>query len=119
MWVAFNYLDSLGLHDLVRRCLDYYFEKQRDDGFIQTFIGYMLENGSVLLALGEHYRYTRDAAWLTADCAEDIENRRVYFRLPGQRRRRKASVSGFCGARSRIRWTMNRITCSTPMPRRD
>jgi hypothetical protein len=92
MWVAFNYLDSLGLHALVRRCLDYYFEKQQDDGFIQTFTGYMLENGSVLLAVGEHYRYTHDTAWLRGIAPKIIKTVEYLFRC---RAKAKAEGVGF------------------------
>jgi len=56
--------DSLGLHDLARRSLQYFLDKQHDDGFMQNFNNYMLENGAALWCLGEHYRYTRDDRWV-------------------------------------------------------
>jgi hypothetical protein len=59
-----QYFDSIGLHDLARRCIQYFIEKQHDDGFIQNFGGYMLETGCVLWTIGEHWRYTRDDAWI-------------------------------------------------------
>ena len=59
-----NYLDSVGLHEPARRCIAYYLEKQHEDGFIQNFIGYMLETGAALWLMGEHYRCTRDDAWV-------------------------------------------------------
>lgn len=59
-----NYLDSLGLHDISRRCIAYYFEKQHENGFMQNFTGYMLETGCIMWLVGEHYRYTRDNDWL-------------------------------------------------------
>jgi hypothetical protein len=59
-----SYYDSIGWHDVARRCLDFFFCKQRDDGFIQLFSGYMLDTGCFLWAVSEHYRYTRDDAWL-------------------------------------------------------
>jgi hypothetical protein len=59
-----QYLDSVGWHDTAARALDFFLEKQHDDGFIQNFNGYMLETGAVLWTLGEHYRYTHDDAWL-------------------------------------------------------
>ena len=58
------FFDSLGMHELARRCLDFFLEKQHADGFMQNFEGYMLETGAVLWCLGEHYRYTRDEVWL-------------------------------------------------------
>lgn len=59
-----QFMDSMGWHDTAARALDFFLEKQHDDGFIQNFNGYMLETGAVLWTMGEHYRYTRDDAWL-------------------------------------------------------
>jgi hypothetical protein len=59
-----QFLDSMGCHALARRALDYFLEKQHESGFIQNFGGYMLETGAVLWSMGEHYRYTRDKAWV-------------------------------------------------------
>jgi len=56
--------DSMGRHDIARRALTYFLDKQHDDGMMQNFGGYMLETGAVLWSLGEHYRYTRDDTWL-------------------------------------------------------
>ncbi len=59
-----QFMDSMGWHDTAARALDFFFAKQHDDGFMQNFNGYMLETGAVLWTLGEHFRYTRDTAWL-------------------------------------------------------
>ena len=59
-----QFFDSMGWHDLAERSLDFFLERQRADGFIQTFGGYQLETGPVLWSMGEHYRYTRDDAWV-------------------------------------------------------
>lgn len=59
-----SYYDSIGWHDVARRCLDFYFSKQLDNGFIQFFVGYMLDTGCFLWTVCEHYRYTRDDQWL-------------------------------------------------------
>ncbi len=63
-WVNLNFYDSIGMHDTARRCLQYWLDKQYDNGFMQNFEGYMLDTGCVLFALGEHYRYTRDDDWV-------------------------------------------------------
>ncbi len=42
----------------------YFLDKQRGDGMIQNFGGYMGETGSVLWSIGEYYRYTHDTAWV-------------------------------------------------------
>jgi hypothetical protein len=59
-----QFMDSMGWHDEAGRALQYFLEKQHDDGFMQNFSNYMLETGAVLWSLGEHYRYTRDLDWV-------------------------------------------------------
>lgn len=58
-----QFMDSMGWHKEARRALEFFLDKQHEDGFIQNFGGYMLETGAALWSLGEHYRYTRDEAW--------------------------------------------------------
>jgi len=59
-----QFFDSVGRGDLAARSLQYFFDKQHDDGFMQNFGGYMLETEAALWSVGEHYRYTRDTAWV-------------------------------------------------------
>jgi hypothetical protein len=59
-----QYYDSVGWHQLAERSLQFFFDRQRPDGFIQNYGGYQLETGPVLWTAGEHYRYTRDDAWV-------------------------------------------------------
>lgn len=59
-----QFFDSMGWHDVARRAIEHFFVKQHPDGFIQNFGGYMLETGPALWTAGEHYRYTRDLAWV-------------------------------------------------------
>ncbi len=59
-----QFMDSMGWHDTARRSLTYFLDKQHGDGFMQNFGGYMLETGAALWSMGEHYRYTRDQAWV-------------------------------------------------------
>jgi hypothetical protein len=73
VWENIAFYDSLGLHDLARRCYEYFFEKQHENGFMQNFLGYMLDTGCVLFGLGLHYRYTRDDAWAKAISANVIK----------------------------------------------
>lgn len=65
-----QFLDTIGMTGLAERALGYFIEKQHDDGFMQNFGGYMLETGSVLWTMGEHFRVTRDTDWLDGvkDC---------------------------------------------------
>jgi hypothetical protein len=59
-----QFFDSMGWHDVARRSIQYFLDKQHVDGFIQNFSGYMLETGPALWSIGEHWRYTRDDAWV-------------------------------------------------------
>jgi len=61
-----QFMDSMGWHDTAGRSLQYFLDKQHDDGFMQNFSNYMLETGAVLWSLGEHFRYTRDLDWVRA-----------------------------------------------------
>ncbi len=61
-----QFMDAMGWHDTAARAIRYFLDKQHDDGLIQNFNNYMLETGAVLWTIGEHYRYTRDDAWLAA-----------------------------------------------------
>lgn len=58
------FLDSAGDGELAGKCLNYFFDKEHPDGFMQNMTGYMLENGAVLYTAGLHYEYTRDEKWL-------------------------------------------------------
>ena len=58
-----QFLDSMGISQLAERALQYFVEKQHEDGFMQNFGGYMLETGFVLWSLGEHYRYGAGIEW--------------------------------------------------------
>lgn len=60
-----QYMDAVGAHDLAERSLQFFLDKQHNDGFMQNFNGYMLETGAALWSIGEHYRYTRDEDWVS------------------------------------------------------
>ncbi len=55
---------SMGLNDIAKRSIDYFLDKQHDDGFIQNFGGYMVETGAALWTMGEYFRYTNDKDWV-------------------------------------------------------
>ncbi|MHB1452589.1 MAG: glucosidase family protein [Saccharofermentanales bacterium] len=59
-----QFYDSMGLHDIARRCIMFFLDKQQDDGNIHCYESYTLETGFVLWTAGEHYRYTRDLEWV-------------------------------------------------------
>lgn len=59
-----QFYDSVGLHKLAERSIQFFFERQREDGFIQNFANYQSETGPLLWTVGEHFRYTKDIEWL-------------------------------------------------------
>ncbi len=59
-----QFYDSMGLHDIARRCCGVFLERQRGDGFINCYFNYQSETGAFLWSAGEHYLYTHDLAWL-------------------------------------------------------
>ncbi len=63
---------SMGWHDIAKRSLNYFFDKQHDDGMIQNFGGYMVETGAALWSMGEYFRYTKDTCWVKMN-AEKLE----------------------------------------------
>lgn len=95
-----QFYDSMGMHDIARRSLQYFLEKQRPDGLIQNFGGYMVETGAVLWSIGEHYRYTHDDAWIAAmkpkilKSCEYLLNWRVRNQKPGLERRGYGMLDG-------------------------
>ncbi len=52
-----QFMDSMGLHDVARRCLGFFLDTQHDDGFIQNYSGYELETQAFLWCASEHYKY--------------------------------------------------------------
>jgi hypothetical protein len=61
-----QYYNSMGWKENARRSLQFFLDKQHEDGMIQNFGGYMVETGAALWSMGEYFRYTKDTAWLLA-----------------------------------------------------
>jgi hypothetical protein len=59
-----QFFDSMGWHKLAERSIQFFLERQLESGFIQNFANYQSETGPLLWTAGEHFRYTRDTAWL-------------------------------------------------------
>ena len=53
-----QFYDSLGFHDIAERAIQFFLNRQREDGFIQSFAGYQLETGPLLWTMGT-FRYTK------------------------------------------------------------
>ncbi len=77
-----QFLDSMGMTELATRSIRYFVEKQHKDGFIQNFGGYMLETGSTLWTMREHWRITKDRAWLESvtDCIKKAADYLIRWR---------------------------------------
>ena len=59
-----QFFDSMGWHKLAERSIQFFLERQFENGFIQNFANYESETGPLLWTAGEHFRYTRDIKWL-------------------------------------------------------
>ncbi len=87
-----QFMDSMGAHRLAERSLNYFLDKQHEDGFIQNFGNYMLETGPALWSLGEHYRYTRDEKWVRRIKTKLLKS--CDFILRWRERNRKQALKG-------------------------
>ncbi|GAB4002884.1 hypothetical protein GCM10028807_62350 [Spirosoma daeguense] len=65
---------SMGWNDVAKRSLNYFLDKQHEDGFIQNFNGYMVETGAALWSMGEYFRYTNDREWVGSTKAKLIKS---------------------------------------------
>ena len=59
-----QFYDSMGLHKMAERCIQFFLERQNPDGSITTYLNYENETGPLLWTAGEHFRYSRDVEWL-------------------------------------------------------
>lgn len=59
-----QFFDSVGLHNRAERALEYFLQKQHENGFMQNFDNYMLETEALLWTFGEHFKYTKDHTWV-------------------------------------------------------
>jgi len=65
-------LASYGDFIVAKKCVNYFFIKERENGFIQNMDGYMLETGGALIIASYVYMVTRDKEWL-----EELEEKIV------------------------------------------
>lgn len=83
---------SMGWHDIAKRSLNYFLDKQHDDGMIQNFGGYMVETGAALWTMGEYYRYTNDKDWVVKNKSKIIKS--CNFLFAWRDRNKKESLRG-------------------------
>ena len=87
-----RFLDSLGWHDVARRSLSFFLEKQHADGFMQNYGAVEVEPGCVLWLLGEHYRHTRDDGWVAQIAPKVLQS--CEYILNGLQRARREEFRG-------------------------
>ena len=83
---------SMGLSDQARRSLDYFLDKQHEDGMIQNFGGYMVETGAALWSMGEYFRYTNDKEWISRN--KDRIEKAADFLIAWRERNKIESLRG-------------------------
>lgn len=59
-----QFYSSMGWKDIAKRSLNYFLDKQQQDGSIRNYQNYTGETGAVLWSLGEYFRYTNDKEWI-------------------------------------------------------
>jgi hypothetical protein len=69
-----QFYTSMGRYDLAKRSINYFLDKQHDDGFIQNFGGYMVETGAALWTMGEYFRHSRDLEWAKIASAKILKS---------------------------------------------
>jgi hypothetical protein len=89
------FLDSMGQHDTVRRCLDYFFAVQREDGYIQSFNFYDAETGPVLGNVWRHFLITGDRDWALR--IQDGVRRGCYYLIERRRKEMAGQTPGSPG----------------------
>lgn len=57
-------LSSFGAVDFAKKCVNYFYAKQHEDGFIQNMTNYMAETGGALYLTGRIFRESNDTVWL-------------------------------------------------------
>ncbi|MGN6494017.1 MAG: hypothetical protein ACTHLE_18610 [Agriterribacter sp.] len=86
---------SMGWYDIAKRSLNYFLDKQHEDGMIQNFGGYMVETGAALWTMGEYYRYTRDKAWLASSKEKLIKSCDFLFAWREKNKREELRGKGY------------------------
>ena len=90
-----RFLDSMGRHDLARRSLQFFLEKQHPDGFMRNYGSIDIETGAVLWLLGEHYRHTRDDEWVARIALKVVRSCEYIVGHLRQNRREELRGKGF------------------------
>lgn len=90
-----HYQEFMGDTDLARRSIMYFLNKQHDNGFMHNFEAYMSETGFALFNAAEHYRYTRDAAWLKGVAPKLVKGCDYLINWSGENKREELRGRGY------------------------
>lgn len=83
---------SMGWNDIAKRSINYFLDKQHEDGFIQNFGGYMVETGAALWTMGEYFRYTNDEDWAVENKDKFIKS--CNYLIDWRNRNKKPELKG-------------------------
>src|SRR5690606_4286208 len=83
---------SMGWNDIAKRSINYFLEKQHEDGFIQNFGGYMVETGAALWTIGEYFRYNNDENWVIENKDKFIKS--CNYLIDWRNRNKKPELKG-------------------------
>ncbi len=85
------FFDAMGQHETAGRCIEWFLSRQDERGYINSYGDYESETGPVLWCAAEHYRVTRDKAWLRKNLPALAKSARF---LLSQRNAAKAKSGG-------------------------
>ncbi len=92
-----QYMDSMGRHDTAARCIQWFLDRQQENGYINSYADYESETGPVLWCVAEHYRLTQDRTWLEKVLPQVEKSARF---LLSQRSEAKKSTGGLVAGKS-------------------
>jgi len=89
------FYECMGLHDLARRAIQFFLDKQRPDGSIQNYETYKIETAAFLYFYGEHYRFTRDREWLKKTAPQALKAAEYLIAWRGRSKREEQRGRGY------------------------
>lgn len=92
-----QYMDSMGRHKTAARSIQWFLDRQDENGYINSYADYESETGPVLWCVAEHYRLTRDRAWLLKVLPQVEKSARF---LLAQREEAKKTSGGLVAGKS-------------------
>ncbi len=88
-----QFYNAMGWSDIAKRSVNFFLDKQHEDGFIQNFGGYMVETGAALWTMGEYFRYTKDTEWARQSSPKLLKS--ADYLIDWRNRNKKEELRGF------------------------